>query len=424
MKNKNIIVILVFVFITGCSKLAGKPESVFYKHYEGPKKIAIFTDGTNNDRDTRTNVRRLFEIVSNQDREDIAAYYDPGVGTDLHKITGNMFGVGLSENVKQAYSYLLKTHKSNKDEIYLFGFSRGAYTARVLSGLIYTSGLIDLESDSLYDLERINETGEIIKIREFNELKLSTAIYDLYKIYKYSENDEIFNKKLKAFKMKFPTKPVDINVIGVWDTVDATGRQTRSRNCRKHQNHHYKVGLHENIKYIYHAVSVDETRQVFWPVLYRSTCSKKNPVPDGLLLKEVWFPGVHSDIGGGYRDSKALPGLTLNWMLHNLEKHNLITSTNYRVYENVAGQIHESRDGTIYKKIDRKKIRKIAEGSVLHTSVIERMQSVIPNPYNYPEQKTEYKPVQFSKYADTEEIKQKYQVEKEKVGRARQGYNM
>jgi len=403
----SISLLLILIFIPGCANLTGKPETIVYEH-EGPRKILVFTDGTNNNRDSRTNVRRLYEIIANQDREDIAVYYDQGVGADWHKITGNAFGVGLSKNVKQAYSYLLHLHKNENDEIYLFGFSRGAYTARVLSGLIYSSGLINLDSESLYDTEKSDETDKITKT--FSKLKLSSAVHDLYEIYRNSENNEIFTERLTAFKKKFPTRAVDIEAIGVWDTVDATGKPSRSSSCHKHQNHHYKVGLHNNIKNIYHALSIDEQRQVFWPVLYASTCGNINLLPAGLQLKETWFPGVHSDIGGGYKDSKALPGLTLNWMLHHLEKHNLVTSKNYRVSENPTGLMHESWQGTTYEKADKKRTRLISQGSVLHSSVIKRMQSKIPRPNKYREANGKYMPDQFKNFATTELIAEKYQI--------------
>ena len=193
---RNIYILFSLLFITACSSLTGKPESVSY-NYDKPRKILIFTDGTNNDRESRTNVRRLYELISNQDRLDIAAYYDPGVGSDWHKISGNAFGWGMDKNVMQAYTYLVDTHKYSNDEIYLFGFSRGAYTARVLGGMLIQGGLINLDSDSLYDFNKADVTGEVTRV--FNPDKLSNAIFELHAIYKHSEKPD-YQDKLNVFK--------------------------------------------------------------------------------------------------------------------------------------------------------------------------------------------------------------------------------
>jgi uncharacterized protein (DUF2235 family) len=131
----------IYFFILSILNSCAAPMYVSYP-YSGLKNIVICCDGTSDKWKTRTNVRRLYEIISNQDRHDIAIYYDEGVGTDYRKFSGNVLGYGFALNIRQAYRFLVKEYKPG-DKIYLFGFSRGAATVRSLASMVKFIGLID-----------------------------------------------------------------------------------------------------------------------------------------------------------------------------------------------------------------------------------------------------------------------------------------
>ena len=122
----------------GCSSVAVKQARAI-EH--GPRKIAIFFDGTHNDEASDTNIKRLHSLVTLQARNDIAAIYIEGVGTG-RDFLGMTMGVGVKARVKIAYQFLLENYRpKEKDQIYIFGFSRGAYSARILVSLLYYAGL-------------------------------------------------------------------------------------------------------------------------------------------------------------------------------------------------------------------------------------------------------------------------------------------
>lgn len=293
-----------------------------------PKKIAIFTDGTGNTKGDQTNVRRLYEMVANQPgRNDIVTYYDRGVGNFGAKVFGGAVGIGLSRNVRQAYR-CLADHYLPGDQVYLFGFSRGAYTARVLSGLVRVMGVVGF-SEGLSKSEKKN---------------LVEKIYNIYK----DNKKEKFAMKRDKFQSAHTTHNVPIEVVGVWDTVSALGLTVAEdklheacvdsrtlaffgrwfgseeqeclleRTSERLYKEYHQVGP-EGVKKILHAVSIDEKRHAFEIKLY----DKADLIP-GQILKQIWFAGVHSDVGGGYKDSDGLPSLALNWMIQNLREDGLL----------------------------------------------------------------------------------------------------
>ena len=325
--KKIIMMVVVLTFFAGCSKLSQKPEFISYSTKK-PKNILIFNDGTGNDRDTRTNIRRLFEIIANQDRPDIYAYYDKGVGASLlQKITGNALGVGFSRNVREAYAFISANYRPG-DKIYLFGFSRGAFTSRALSGMIKFCGLMRFPSPP-----KNLTPEELEKLDEQNHQNVA-ALYNIYKRNRKSS----FKNELETFKQKHETIDADIEMIGVWDTVEALGMPTLSNVPEDHEHKFYRFELHDNIKKAYHVLSIDDLRKYFWPMLWKK---KNGELKKGQILEQVWFAGVHSDVGGGYEDSRELAGLSLNWMLRKLEQEGLI-HPGYRVSEDPLGKIHDS----------------------------------------------------------------------------------
>lgn len=231
-------------------------------------KLAVFADGTWNRVEKEgvgTNVVRLHHLAVNDPARGQRTFYDPGVGTNAwQRLQGGLFGVGISQNIKDGYSFLVEHWGADDNEtaheVYLFGFSRGAYTVRSLGGLLGRIGLV-------------------------RTLKDVDEAYDLYR--------EGTPEQRAAFQSaKVLTKP-RIRMIGVWDTVGALGiplNWLNQLNPYPHRFHDTTLG--RRVEAAYHAVAVDERRVAYQPTLW-------DPLPAGSTqtLEQVFFPGVHSDVG-------------------------------------------------------------------------------------------------------------------------------
>lgn len=260
-------------------------------------KLAVFADGTWNRVEKEgvgTNVVRLHHLAVNDPARGQRTFYDPGVGTNAwQRLQGGLFGVGISQNIKDGYSFLVEHWGADASEtaheVYLFGFSRGAYTVRSLGGLLGRIGLVRTPKD-------VDEA------------------YDLYR--------EGTAEQRAAFQnAKVLTKP-RIRMIGVWDTVGALGiplNWLNQFNPYPHRFHDTTLG--RRVEAAYHAVAVDERRVAYEPTLW-------DPLPAGSTqtLEQVFFPGVHSDVGGGYEDDRRLGEITLEWMLRRAKRHGMLLS--------------------------------------------------------------------------------------------------
>ena len=264
------------------------------------KRIVICCDGTWNTPYQRhegvvtpTNVARLASLVKQEGADGVhqIVYYDLGVGTGsfIDRVLGGVFGVGLYCNVQEAYCFLCLNYTPG-DEIFLFGFSRGAYTVRSVAGLIRNCG--------------------ILKKQYLTELKKS---YDLYR----NRNIKPDDVPSKEYREKYSWDNTRIKFIGVWDTVGSLGIpfdifKIFSRQSYKFHDQH----LSGCVDHAYQAVSVDELRRPFMPTLWDSQSQRTK------TLEQVWFSGVHSDIGGGYPDTNQA-NLCLQWMQDKAHAHGL-----------------------------------------------------------------------------------------------------
>lgn len=263
-------------------------------------KIVICCDGTWNTPDqldhgiaAPTNVARISNaIVKNQKQK---VYYHPGVGTGeswWDKAVGGGTGTGLSRNIMSAYEWLCR-HYDEGDDIYLFGFSRGAYTVRSLAGFIARCGLLRAERFSSTDAWK--------------------AIDLLYRD-GYRGPAPVQELRGKIGEINFRNKlaePIPIRFIGVWDTVgslgipDDFGFLNLLDNAGDHTFHDTSLG--KNVQAARHALAMDELRGTFQPTLWTELDADRN-------VKQIWFPGAHSDIGGGYRECGLSDG-ALKWMI-------------------------------------------------------------------------------------------------------------
>jgi uncharacterized protein (DUF2235 family) len=267
------------------------------------KRIVICTDGTWNKPDqqhdgkrTPSNVVKMARAVLpvGADGTIQVTYYDSGVGTGTitDKVVGGVTGKGLSDNVVQAYRFLSHNYVPG-DEIFLFGFSRGAYTARSIAGLI-------------------NRIGVLPKKNIF-------FMNEAYELYKGRDNQN----KVDAFRSQQESQHAEVKFIGVWDTVGALGIPTRFLGMltrRKYTFH--DVSLSSCVKNGYQALAIDERRKPFKPSLWKGSVT-----PDQ-RIEQRWFAGVHTNIGGGYDDG-GLSNIALHWIKDKAVEHNLDIDKQY-----------------------------------------------------------------------------------------------
>ena len=269
-----------------------------------PKNIVICCDGTGNEfGPENTNVVKLFELLTKDPLTQVA-YYDPGVGTLsapgvisapaklFTKLLGLAFAFGLTANIEDAYRYLMERYQEG-DRIYLFGFSRGAFTVRALAGMLYKCGLLQRGSENLIPYAS--------------------------KMYRHGSRDLAVQFK-HAFSRDCP-----VHFIGVWDTVKSVGLIRRRRFPNS--------VLNPSVAHARQALSLDEKRSHYQPSLWASA-----PQQD---IRQVWFAGVHSDVGGGYAQA-GVSHVALHWLALQAHAQGLIFNpADLKAYPaNPEGLIH------------------------------------------------------------------------------------
>jgi uncharacterized protein (DUF2235 family) len=309
------------------------------------KNIVLCCDGTGNEYGSHnTNVVDMFTpLVRDADQ---VAYYDPGIGTfsifgrvlgkRIGAILGQGFGWGLRENIEDAYLYLMDRYQPG-DRVFLFGFSRGAFTARCLAGMLHKIGLL--------------QKGSV------NLIAYASSVY----------NTRGNERVAAGFKETYcqECKPY---FIGVWDTVGSLGLW--------YGKEFFDDRLNKDVEHAYHAISIDEKRKKFAVSLW-----EENDLAPNQNVVQVWFAGVHSDVGGWYEE-RGLSDIALIWMLENAHKHGLRLKEGWKKirYPDPLGDMHESRTGLW--RLWRPAIRQIPEGAKIHKSVLTRIKE--KNGYNPP----------------------------------------
>lgn len=265
-----------------------------------PRKLIVCADGTwntENDNDEGlpcpTNVTRLRRAMLPVDSQGIAqiVHYQPGVGTTFGiRFRGGALGRGIFDNVTDCYEFLVR-HYLPGDRIYLFGFSRGAFTVRSLAGLIRNSGIL----------------------RRGHESFLDKAV-ELYRDYDpASAPDGPLSLNFRGYHSHEP----EIEFIGVWDTVGALGvpfLDGRFRILKGLDWQFHDVTLSRIVKNAFHALAIHEHRTEFGPTLWE----QKPGASPAQKIEQVWFTGVHCDVGGGYPQA-GLSDVALAWMVGKAE---------------------------------------------------------------------------------------------------------
>jgi len=320
------------------------------------KNIAICADGTWNKPDKEdelTNVVKIASAVTPLDAQGIPqiVYYHKGVGARgglWDQISGGAFGAGISANIEEIYMFLISNYQPG-DNLYLFGFSRGAYTVRSLAGLIRNCGVLKREHFTRYN--------------------------DAYNLYRDRSVESGPNSpKAKEFRSQYSLPDFNIHFIGVWDTVGALGVPvTPLRFWNKKQFEFHDVELSGRVNHAFHALAIDEQRKPFLPSVW-----KKQPTsPDSQVLEQVWFPGVHSNIGGGYPNS-GLSDSALVWMVDRAEKAGLCLSFTPSPSPNPNDKMNDSM--TLFYKMLGNGVR--TPGRNLPTSS-ESLHVSVSNRHNY-----------------------------------------
>lgn len=325
------------------------------------KTIILLSDGTGNAASNpyKTNVWRLYKALDTSPENNQIAFYDDGVGTSSFlpiRLLGLAFGLGLKRNVKELYAQLCSVY-DHGDEIAIYGFSRGAFTARVLAALIADQGIIKKEKIGADFNKKIEQAYNNFRQESFDPSFLSYAWW-LFR--------ELIGARGKVNKSDFHAPPKEgsplIKLLGVWDTVDAYGAPfdevTRAWDKvvwpleAKDRNLSPKIGA------AFHALALDEQRESFEPTLWNEVANNGSINGGGeQILEQVWFAGVHSNVGGGYPDD-SLAHISLNWMISKSEgikfHPNIIAS--YEKAENANGPIYDNRSGmgNIYRYAPRK----------------------------------------------------------------------
>ncbi len=284
------------------------------------KRIIICSDGTWNspEKELVSNVTKTARAIQPTDKQGViqTVFYDWGLGSYHDERVAGITGKGIDKNIRDGYRFLVHNYQTG-DEVFLFGYSRGAYTARSLGGFIRNCGILKSEH-----ADRIPEA------------------YSLYR----NRREKPWQERSREFRRSYSYQP-NITFMGVWDTVGALGiplNILEDGNLKKRQFH--DTSLSRIIKYGCHAMGIDEVRDDFRPTYWIGSPSR------GQTIKQAWFAGTHGNVGGGLKDT-GLSDITLYWMLTHAEKAGLAINKPYLrriMHSNPEGQIHQSRTG-IYK---------------------------------------------------------------------------
>jgi uncharacterized protein (DUF2235 family) len=330
------------------------------------RRLIICADGTwqSEDASAPSNVWRLADRIADtgRDGKPQLVFYQPGVGTDptrgvinrkFSEWAGGGLGIGLDRNIIDIYHWLIHEYQHG-DELWFFGFSRGAYTVRSAVGLLRNCG--------------------IIKPAHARLIERAMALY------RARDPDSHPNApRSRSFRRNYAHDVREVQFVGVWDTVGALGvppwlgvpANLFNRSYRFHDTR-----LSSIVKHACHALAIDEQRRTFTHALWTEEANK----PFGNTVEQVWFPGVHSDVGGGY-DDRALGDITLTWMLERATRLELGVRLEEPLQPDHTGPQHDSRWPphkwpVVRKAAVREREISAGHGQSIHQSAIDRMNDI------------------------------------------------
>jgi uncharacterized protein (DUF2235 family) len=283
------------------------------------KRLVVAADGTWHARTQQhpTNVVKLAQRIAPLDgrgHRQVVRYHE-GIGASpnfWNRFTSGVFGAGVVEHIRDLYLFLVDNFEVG-DEIWFFGFSRGAFIVRSVAGLIRNVGLLRREQAPRYD-----------------------AAYQLYR--RRGEATHPHSAAAEAFRAQYAHEP-RIRFIGAWETIGTLGipaTPLRALSRRRYQFH--DVELSGRIDFAYQALAIDEKRKPFEPSLWKRDDPSKAPHQ---VLEQAWFPGVHGDVGGGYSDA-GLSDASLLWMIDRAQRAGLAFTNLEGLTASCTANTHES----------------------------------------------------------------------------------
>ncbi len=336
-----------------------------------PKNIVLLSDGTGNAaaKVWRTNVWRTYQALDLSDGNVQIASYEDGVGTSSFKplaLLGGAFGFGLKRNVLQLYKFLCLNYEPG-DRIYCFGFSRGAYTIRLLAGMIAYEGVFDRKLPAAQAHRRALDRYRAYRAKRFvypNGLNFITQVRAL--------RDFVVRAKRLLLRQPDPEEQAlhkpNVAFVGVWDTVAAYGLPTDEM-TRGIDLWFWPISptdrvLSDRIEKACHAVALDDERTTFHPLLFTEVKGKKHDdrnlktsTTQSERVSQVWFSGMHANVGGGYPDD-SLSYVPLDWILTEAVHAKLHLKASERAFirgmvkkEQVELKISQAADQTYNGKI-------------------------------------------------------------------------
>lgn len=365
------------------------------------KSIILFSDGNGNSSAKlfKTNVWRMYEAVdlgpASPGKRKQVAFYDDGVGTSALRplaMLGGVFGFGLKRNILEIYRYACRNYtpatgevsgrpgQEGSDDIFAFGFSRGAFTIRLVVALIASQGLVPAQDER--ELRRRSADA----YRAFRSSFLPRRLKAPTRLWRKSI--DLLRRRFRRARGVEPYDPrrnyrPTIRFVGVWDTVAAYGGPIVEI-TRGIDNWLYALSmpdycLHRDVRCARHALAIDDERDAFHPLLWdevhEGTLIEEKAVSKD-RLRQVWFTGMHADVGGGYPD-ESLSYVSFLWMLSEAQAAGLrsldAVTDRYRALANSAGPMHDSRSG--FGAYYRYQPRNI--GAWLHPPVTE---SIVQDP--------------------------------------------
>ncbi|MFH7027364.1 MAG: DUF2235 domain-containing protein [Heteroscytonema crispum UTEX LB 1556] len=317
------------------------------------KRLVVCCDGTWQDLTSScpSNIVKLAQAVKPIANNEIpqVVFYDSGIGTESQKLLGGATGAGIDLNIQDAYRFLCLNYVDG-DEIYLFGFSRGAYTVRSLAGMIYCSGLLSRP--------HINRAPEA---------------YELYRKRNVKPKDRVAVEYRKTYGDRVP-----ITLIGCLETVGALGipilpafKQFQGRVNQRYKFH--DTTLNKLIQNALHAMAIDEVRGLF-----EVTPMKKHPDAENQRVIQKWFPGEHGCVGGGTEEHRGLSDGVLQWMIDSVGELGLGLEFDVDAIETGIkpnAECHFNNNPGLFR-LAGIKLREVGDSiEDIHESAIKRLQS-------------------------------------------------
>lgn len=308
------------------------------------KRIIICSDGTWQSPESKypTHVMRLARGIAPEDAKGNkqVVYYDWGIGADGDRLRGGVTGAGIDKNIMDCYRFIVHNYDPG-DQLFFFGFSRGAYTVRSLAGFIRNCGIL--------------------------KRTYAARIPDAYELYRSRKRPTAPDAaKSCQFRKQYAVSDItEIEFVGVWDTVGALGIPMPFLGTLGSDRYLFHDACASKIiRHARHAVAIDEDRPDFEPTLWE-------PKP-AIDLEQVWFAGIHSDVGGGYKD-RSLGDAAGKWLVKEAERFGLVVERHFfkNLNPNHRGKQHNEFKG-FYKAMRRRSHREITHPAVLHRSVYKR----------------------------------------------------